>query len=159
MGTATHNVTNWRLRMSMRRQMQRWALFAGLAVTMACGASEPAPPAETPAPAEPAASTPAAPPPAGPRVFFVEPMDGATVKSPLHVVFGIENYVVSPVPQGATAGRPGMGHHHLGIDTDCLPPGTPVPQANPWRHFGAGQTEVDVPLQPGPHKLTLQLGD
>jgi hypothetical protein len=147
--------------MSIRRQIQRAALFAGLVVTIACGGSE-APPAEN-APAEPPASAPeAAPPPAAaPRVFFVEPKDGSTVKSPVHIVFGIESYQLSPVPEGATAenARAGMGHHHIAVDADCLPTGTPVPTANPWRHFGAGQTEVDMPLQPGAHRLTLQLGD
>jgi hypothetical protein len=93
-------------------------------------------------------------------VFFVEPQDGATVTSPVHLVFGIGDYQISPVPQGTIeAVRPGMGHYHVAADTDCLAPGTAIPMARPWTHFGAGQTEMEMPLQPGPHRITLQLGD
>ena len=53
-----------------------------------------------------------------------------------------------------------MGHHHLGIDMDCLPAGTEIVKGTPsWVHFGTGATEIDVQLEPGTHKLTLQLGD
>ena len=125
----------------------------------ACGGSEP--PAQ-PA-AEPVAAPAPAPAPAKPRVFFVEPVNGATVKSPVHLVFGIENYEISPVPQGTVAPeavRAGMGHHHLGIDMDCLPAGTEIVKGTPsWVHFGTGNTTIDTQLTPGPHKLTLQLGD
>ena len=30
-----------------------------------------------------------------PRIFFVEPRNGAAVKSPVHLEFGIENYTIS----------------------------------------------------------------
>lgn len=115
------------------------------------------------APAATAAPAPAASAAAGggtPRVFFTEPQDGATVKSPVHLRFGSENFQIAAVPQGdVTTARPGMGHHHVGVDTDCLPPGTVIPKANPWVHHGGGQTEMDMQLTPGPHKLTLQIGD
>jgi hypothetical protein len=97
--------------------------------------------------------------PAGPRVFFVQPQDGATVKSPVRLEFGIENYQLAAVPAGATEARPGMGHHHVGVDTDCLPPGTEIPMASPWVHFGKANTTIDMQLPPGPHRLTLQLGN
>jgi hypothetical protein len=94
------------------------------------------------------------------RVFFVEPQDGATVKSPVKLRFGSENFQIAAVPQGdVKSARPGMGHHHVGVDTECLPPGTVIPKANPWVHHGGGQTEMDMQLAPGPHKLTLQIGD
>jgi hypothetical protein len=125
----------------------------------ACGGSEPAP-------AEPAAETPAAAPaPAAParRVFFVEPADGATVKSPVKLRFGLEGYELAAVPEGTITPeqvRAGMGHHHLGVDMDCLPAGTEIVKGTPsWVHFGTGNTEIDMQLTPGPHKLTLQLGD
>jgi hypothetical protein len=94
-------------------------------------------------------------------VFFIEPTDGATVKSPVHLKFGIENYQIAPVPQGdVTTSRPGLGHHHVGVDQDCLPPGTTIVRGTPaWVHFGTGNSEIDMQLPPGPHKLTLQLGD
>jgi hypothetical protein len=137
------------------------AFMALAAVVAGCGGSEPAesPATETaPATTAPAAST--APASSGPRVFFVEPKDGSTVKSPVKLRFGIENYELAAVPQGTvTSARPDMGHHHVGVDIDCLPAGTEIPKANPWVHHGGAQTEMDMQLTPGPHRLTLQLGD
>ncbi|HEY7449070.1 MAG TPA: DUF6130 family protein [Vicinamibacterales bacterium] len=126
-------------------------------IASACGGAE-SPPAQ-PASEPPAA---AAPPAAAsaPRVYWVEPVEGAMVKSPVKLVFGIENYELAAVPQGTvTASRPNLGHHHVGVDIDCLPPGTEIPKANPWVHHGSGATTMDMQLPPGPHKLTLQLGD
>ena len=95
-----------------------------------------------------------------PRVFFVEPADGATVKSPVHLKFGAENFMIMAVPTGdVTSARAGMGHHHVGVDTDCLPPGSEIPKASPWVHFGKGDAEMDMQLPPGQHKLTLEIGD
>jgi len=132
----------------------RFMPLALLALTVACGGSEP--PAATTEPA-------AAPEPPAPtqRVFFVEPQDGATVKSPVHLVFGLEGYELSPVPQGTvTETRAGVGHHHVGVDMDCFAAGTEIVRGTPsWVHFGTGSTTIDMQLTPGPHKLTLQLGD
>jgi uncharacterized protein DUF4399 len=95
-----------------------------------------------------------------PRVFFVEPQDGATVKSPVHLKFGSENYQVAAVPQGTVdTARPGMGHYHVAVDSDCLSAGATIEKAAPWVHFGTGNSEIDMQLPPGMHKLTLQLGD
>jgi hypothetical protein len=123
-----------------------------LLFVVACGT------AETP-PAEPETAPTAAPAAGSPRVFFVQPQDGAMVTSPVRLEFGIENYELAPVPADASAARAGMGHHHLGVDTDCLPPGTEIPMASPWIHFGKANTTIDMMLEPGPHRLTLQLGD
>jgi hypothetical protein len=95
-----------------------------------------------------------------PRVFFIEPKDGATVKSPVALRFGIENYGIAAVPEGdVTKSRPNVGHHHVAINTKCLPPGTVIPKAAPWVHFGDGKNVIDMQLPPGKHTLTLQLGD
>ena len=144
--------------MNVRTLFTGMALLGGTILIAACSSEAPnTPPAESTAP--PAASAPATPP-ASPRVFFVEPAEGASVKSPVKLKFGIENYEVSPVPAGeVTMARPGMGHHHVGVDTDCLPPGTVIPKAAPWVHFGDGKSEIDMQLPPGPHKLALELGD
>ena len=93
------------------------------------------------------------------RVFFIEPQDGATVKSPVHLRFGIENFEIAPVPQGTVESvRQGLGHHHVGVDTDCLPPGTEIPKPRPG-FFGDRKNEIDMQLPPGSHKLALQIGD
>jgi uncharacterized protein DUF4399 len=94
------------------------------------------------------------------RVFFIEPADGAMVKSPVHLKFGVENYQIAAVPQGTVeTARSGMGHYHVAVDSDCLPAGTVIQKAAPWVHFGTGNAEIDMQLPPGMHKLTLQLGD
>lgn len=142
--------------MTVRTTLSGMTALAGALVFAACSSE--------PAPAEPAASTPPAATPAAAvpakRVFFVEPADGATVKSPVKLRFGIEGYEISPVPAGeVTTARPNVGHHHVGVDTECLPPGTVIPKASPWVHFGKGDGEIDMQLTPGPHKLALELGD
>ena len=140
------------------RTLQWLALGLTVAAAAACGGSEPEPAATSTS--APPATTAAKPSSSGPRVFFVEPTDGATVKSPVKLRFGIENYELAAVPQGdITAARPKMGHHHVGVDTECLPVGTVIPKANPWVHHGGAQTEMDMQLTPGKHRLTLQLGD
>lgn len=96
----------------------------------------------------------------GPRLYFAEPKDGAAVKSPVHLKFAVDNYEISPVPPGeVTSSRPNVGHHHVGVDTDCLPPGSVIPKAAPWVHFGDGKSEIDMQLPPGEHKLALEIGD
>ena len=84
------------------------------------------------------------------RVFFVEPKDGATVTSPVHVKFGVEGMQVAPA--GTTTEN--TGHHHLLIDSGPLPKGPVIPADDKSLHFGKGQTEADVKLPPGDHTLT-----
>lgn len=98
----------------------------------------------------------------GPRVFFVEPKDGATVKSPVELKFGVEGIELSPVPADAKEARPGVGHHHVGVDQDCMSAGTNIVKGTPsWMHFGKAETGMAPGLQltPGQHKLSLQFAD
>ena len=118
----------------------------------ACGQPEPA--------SEPASMPAPEPEPAGPRALFVQPADGATVQSPVALEFGAEDFEISPVPAGTvTATRPDLGHFHVAIDADCLPTGEVIPSAAPWVHFGDGSNIIDMQLPPGPHQLTVQIGD
>lgn len=96
---------------------------------------------------------------AEPRVFFVQPEDGATLSSPVEVVFGAENVEVGAVPEEVDAPRSGVVHYHLGLDASCLPPGTRIPSADPWIHFGDGSDRIEMQLGPGEHTLVLQAGD
>ena len=123
-------------------------LTASIAVA-ACGGSSPE-------------NRPASTAPGGGKVFFMEPKDGASVKSPVHVVFGSDMFTIAAVPPGEIAPeavRANTGHFHLGVDTDCLAAGTVIPKANPWVHFGMGNNSIDMQLTPGPHKLVVQAGD
>ena len=134
---------------------KRMCGLLGLALlASACGGGEKAEPEAAPA-AAPAAAAPAR------RAFFVEPADGASVKSPVHFVFGVEGFTIAPVPEGTVEqAREGMGHHHLGVDTNCLPDGESIPKGTPgWVHFGKGDTTIDMQLTPGPHTFALQTGN
>ena len=95
------------------------------------------------------------------RVFFVEPKNGATVTSPAHLKFGAEGIQITAVPEGdVKTTRPGVGHYHVGVDQSCLPAGQTIVKGTPsWIHFGKGDSEMDMQLSPGKHKLALQLGD
>ena len=94
-----------------------------------------------------------------PSVSFVTPADGATVSSPVAMEFMASNLNISPVPEEVETPREGIGHHHVAIDTECLPVGEAVPQADPWVHFGDGSETYETLLPAGQYTLTLQIGD
>lgn len=92
--------------------------------------------------------------PAGAAAYIVSPAEGAVVSSPVTVVFGLKEMGVSP----AGFERPNTGHHHLLVDAKELPP-VDVPMGAQVKHFGGGQTQVELELSPGKHSLQLILGD
>jgi hypothetical protein len=101
--------------------------------------------AQTPTPAPEAA-----------QAYFIAPKNGETVTSPFVVRFGLKGMGVAP----AGVAQPNTGHHHLLIDVEKLPDLTkPLPATDNIRHFGGGQTEVELKLAPGKHTLQLVLGD
>lgn len=89
------------------------------------------------------------------RVFIVSPEDGATVTSPVTVEFGIEGFEVAP----AGTYHENTGHHHLLIDAEMPALDMPIPADDNHVHFGKGQTEATIELEPGEHTLQLLLGD
>jgi hypothetical protein len=96
------------------------------------------------------------PSPAGAEVYIVSPKDGATVSSPVTVVFGLKGMGIAP----AGIKFDNTGHHHLLIDTDAPADSSkPLPASDKVVHFGKGQTEASVKLTPGTHTLQLLLGD
>src|SRR3954466_4117286 len=96
------------------------------------------------------------PSPAGAEVYIVSPKDGAKVKSPVTVVFGLKGMGIAP----AGVKFDNTGHHHLLIDTDVpADAGAPLPASEKVVHFGKGQTETTLTLPPGTHTLQLLLGD
>lgn len=129
------------------------ALFFATACSSGGGGEEEAEPEEAPAAeehdmAEMESS-------GAPRVWFITPEDGATVTSPVSFEFGAENIAIEP--KGEI--RPHSGHHHIGVDTECLPPGEIIPEADPWIHFGDASSVIEMQLPPGEHTLALQIGD
>ena len=83
------------------------------------------------------------------------PESGATVGSPVNVKFGVSGVGIEPAGQHT----PGSGHHHLLIDTELADPDQPIPADAQHLHYGKGQTEATVELEPGSHTLQLVLGD
>lgn len=107
-----------------------------------------------PAPAQ-AGETPSVP---GARVYFIQPVDGDTVKSPVLVVFGLSGMGVAP----AGVEKENTGHHHLIVNAPMLEGEDldySIPADESYRHFGIGQTETMLDLPPGRHTLQLLLGD
>ncbi|MEE9281302.1 MAG: DUF4399 domain-containing protein [Myxococcota bacterium] len=95
------------------------------------------------------------PAPAEARVYFVTPLGGDEVASPVLVRFGLSGMGVAP----AGVDWPNTGHHHLIVDAPTPPADRPIPADDHYRHFGGGQTEVELALLPGEHTLQLVLGD
>jgi len=101
--------------------------------------------------------------PADASLYFIGLEDGDTVSSPVTVRFGLSGMGVAP----AGTEKEMTGHHHLLIDRPPLGQGemgeeeltSSLPSDENHRHFGGGQTETSVELQPGEHTLQLVLGD
>ncbi|MBE95716.1 MAG: rod shape-determining protein RodA [Marinobacter sp.] len=124
--------------MSMISSTQRLLLGSVLAISMVAGVHG------------------ATPAPEGASVYFITPVDGQTVSSPVTVRFGLEGLGVAP----AGVERKGTGHHHLLVDVDDLPSmDQPVPSDERHIHFGGGQTQTSLELSPGEHTLQLLVGD
>ena len=93
--------------------------------------------------------------PQGAEVYFISPKDGATLKSPVTVQFGLRGMGVAP----AGVQKEKTGHHHLIVDTTVENYAMPIQSDKNHIHFGGGQTETKVELPPGKHKMFLLVGD
>ena len=92
----------------------------------------------------------------GASVYFISPKDGETVGATFTVRFGLRGMGVAPA--GINLDK--TGHHHLLVDATAAPAmDVPIPADDTHRHFGGGQTEVDLTLKPGQHTLQLLLAD
>jgi hypothetical protein len=91
------------------------------------------------------------------KVFFVEPKDGAVVSTKFKVKMGLKGIKL------CEANKPpkikNCGHHHIIVDGNFIPEGQAVPVSESHIHFGKMQTETELTLSPGKHKLTLQFAD
>ncbi len=93
--------------------------------------------------------------PEGTMAYIVSPANGATVSSPVTVVFGLKGAGVAP----AGTNIDNTGHHHLIIDAPLPDLTQPIPADDNHKHFGKGQTQTTIELDPGQHTLQLLLGD
>jgi hypothetical protein len=88
------------------------------------------------------------------QAYIISPQNGETVGETFKVKFGLSGMGVAP----AGVDVKHTGHHHLLIDKDELP-AMDKPMGGDVIHFGGGQTETTVTLEPGEHTLQLILGD
>lgn len=111
--------------------------------------THPAPPAGTEIPALPEI-------PEGAKVYFKNLKEGASVISPIKIEMGVDNMALDTA-NGKI--KPSSGHHHILIDLDSTEAGTVIPKDSTHLHFGNAQSQAEVKLTPGKHKLTLQFAD
>jgi hypothetical protein len=98
----------------------------------------------------------AEPAPPGARLYIIWPKNGQVIQGgKFWLRMGLKNAGVAP----AGIRKEGTGHHHVLIDADLPPPGEPIPNNRNHLHFGAGQTEARVALNPGAHTLQLLFAD
>lgn len=109
------------------------------------------------APAVPALPASPVPSAEGAKCYIISPKDGETVGKTFTVQFGLKGMGVAP----ATVYLEGQftGHHHLVLDADLPDMKLPFPMSDNYLHFGGGQTETELTLEPGEHTLQLVLGD
>lgn len=93
--------------------------------------------------------------PDGAYVFFKNLEDGAVVSSPVKVEMGVEGIIIQPAGEL----KEGTGHHHIIINEGPTPYGTVVGADDTHIHFGLGQEETELELEPGDYTLTLQFAD
>jgi len=88
--------------------------------------------------------------------YIISPSHGEVVSSPFTVKFGLQGMGVAP----AGVDYPDTGHHHLAINRDVKKFDEPLVSGEPdLLHFGGGQTEASIVLEPGEYTLQMVLGD
>ncbi|HUF31798.1 MAG TPA: DUF4399 domain-containing protein, partial [Acidimicrobiales bacterium] len=83
------------------------------------------------------------------------PEDGATVARRFTVEMTAEGIEIEPAGEV----RDGAGHFHVMVDAGCVEPGEAIPKDDQHLHFGGGQLEAQLFLEPGEHELCLQVAD
>ncbi len=96
-------------------------------------------------------------PPDGAKVYFISPQDGETLESPVRVQMGLRGMGVAP----AGVEMDNTGHHHLLVNKplDEVDLDASLPFSDHKRHFGGGQTEGELELEPGEYTLQLLFMD
>lgn len=92
--------------------------------------------------------------PEGAKAYIISPANGETVGKQFVVKFGLQGMGIAP----AGFEKANTGHHHLLINADTLPD-LSKPLGKDVMHFGGGQTEKMLELEPGTHTLQLILGN
>ena len=90
-----------------------------------------------------------------PSVFFKSPANGATVPSPVFIEMGVKGMKIEPAGQV----NEGFGHHHILINQASWPEGQVIPASDSTIHFGKGQTDTSLELEPGEYTISLQFAN
>ena len=88
-------------------------------------------------------------------VYFESPSDGEVVGTTFKVVMGLEGMIVEPAGEV----KEGYGHHHLLINQTGWPEGEIIPPSDTTIHYGKGQTETELTLEPGQYTISMQFAD
>jgi hypothetical protein len=96
----------------------------------------------------------------GPKnsVFFSNVKDGDSVPPKFTYKMEVTGYELSPAAAGL---KDGTGHHHMIIDGPgtFVDKGVAIPMDPTHKHYGKAQTEGELELEPGKHKITLQFAN
>jgi hypothetical protein len=96
----------------------------------------------------------------GPKnsVSFSNVKDGDTVPPKFTYKFEVEGFELLPASAG---NKEGSGHHHLVVDNSkaFVDKGEAIPFDGTHKHYGKAQTEGELELLPGKHKLTLRFAN
>lgn len=88
-------------------------------------------------------------------VYFKHPADGSTVPSPVYIEMGVSGMQIEPAGEV----KEGFGHHHILINQTSWPEGTVIPMSDSTIHYGKGQTDATLELEPGEYIISLQFAD
>lgn len=90
------------------------------------------------------------------KVFFIHPQNGEELKSPVQFKMGVEGMEVAPAGEVQL----GKGHHHIIINGESYDSGKTIPFVEKKvYHYGKGQTEASIELEPGEYDVTLQFAN
>ena len=94
-------------------------------------------------------------------VFFVNPKDGATVKSPVKIEFGLTGMELTEAANAEKKDCQTCGHHHIIVGHGVIPKHDVIKDSpkDGYYHYGKAQTSAEITLPPGKHKLTMQFAD
>ncbi len=99
--------------------------------------------------------------PADAAAMFVSPEDGATVSSPVSFEGTVEGIELAPAGDPAV----GEGHLHVLVDHETFETGEVIPGPSESAedrgiyHWGDGQSDGDIELEPGEYTVSLQIAD
>ena len=91
----------------------------------------------------------------GPSASFTSPDQGTSLAGGVPIAMSASGVRI----EEAGEVHDGAGHFHVIADAGCTPKGEVITKDADHLHFGKGQTEGVIYLEPGKHQLCLEVGD